>query len=102
MLLPLLQAPSSRVEALCCMAVQEAGLPPLVLCYNVSQSIPCCIDPPPPPPPRKSTSDLARGVGLVSLEVLEIYHGGGQDRFNLNVLRRSQQTHHSRFLLTVG
>lgn len=99
MLLPLLQAPSSHVEALCRMAVQEAGLPPLVLCYNVSQPSACCID---PPPPRKSTSDLARGVGLVSLEVLEIYHGGGQDRFNLNVLRRSQQTHHSRFLLTVG
>lgn len=71
----------------------------IVLCYIVSLSIPAHallhrLSPPPPKP--------TRGVGLLCSEALERGHGGGQGRFNINVLRKSPQTPHSRCLLTVG
>lgn len=94
MLLPLLQAPSSSVEACAAWLCRRLVCRLIVLCHSVSQSISCCID---AGFPLKSTSDLARGVGLVCLEALESNQGGGQGRVNLNVLRRSQQTHHSGF-----
>lgn len=76
------------------MAVQKAGLQPhysLLQCLPVHSLLHRCRF------PLKSTSDLARGVGLVCLEALESNQGGGQGRVNLNVLRRSHQTHHSGF-----
>lgn len=99
--LPPLQRPSCSVKA------RAAGLWRwlvcllIVLCYTVSLSFLAA----PAPIYPKAPKHWWHGLGTFSFlsgGTRERSYGGQDRLFNLNVLRKSQQMHHSRFLLIVG